>query len=153
MVSNYTLIIRAIEGKSGIVPEKRNYRIKFRNTKQADEVKAYFNDQLLTSNSFVEGLDFIIEVKEVPTIGQLTINCQGEDIEIDTLRYINEEIDSIIADLPIETMLKENIAAILFKENYEIKKKRIDIRKLKRKGLKPIHIKLFLKLLEYIEQI
>ncbi len=151
--SNYTLIIRAIEGKSGIIPEKRNYRIKFRNTKQADEVIVYFNDDKINAKSYVDGPNFVIEVNDVPTIGQLTINCKGKDIEIHTLRYINEEIDSIISDLLIETSLKEDIASILFREDYTIKKKRIEIRKLRRKGLKPLFIKLFLKLLEYIEQI
>ena len=34
--NNYTVIIRSIDGKSGIVPEKRNYKMVFRNTKQAD---------------------------------------------------------------------------------------------------------------------
>jgi alpha-glucosidase (family GH31 glycosyl hydrolase) len=151
--SNYTLIIRAVEGKSGIIPNTRNYKIKFRNTKKADEVIINFNDKQIDAHSYVDGPDFIIEVKDVPTIGQLTINCKGKDIEINTLRYINEEIDSIISDLQIETFLKESIADILFKEGYNIKKKRIEIRKLGRKGLKPLFVKLFLKLLEYIEQI
>ena len=34
----------------------------------------------------------------------------------------------------------------------EVRKKRIEIRKLKRKGLGPKHINMFLKLLEYIEE-
>ena len=35
--NNYTVIVKAIEGKAGIVPDKRNYEIRFRNTKHADE--------------------------------------------------------------------------------------------------------------------
>ena len=34
----------------------------------------------------------------------------------------------------------------------EIKKKRIEIRKLKKKGLNPRYINMFLKLLEYLEE-
>jgi len=151
--SDYTVIIRAVEGKSGIIPDKRNYKIKFRNTKQADQVIVHFNEKEIEVSSYIDGPDFIIEANGIPTIGQLTINCKGKDIEINTLRYINEEIDSIISDLQIETVLKESIANILFREDLNIKKKRIEIRKLKRKGLKHIFIKLFLKLLEYIEQI
>lgn len=30
--NNYTVIIRSIAGKSGIVPQYRNYKIRFRNT-------------------------------------------------------------------------------------------------------------------------
>lgn len=150
--NNYTVIIRAIEGKSGIIPEKRNYKIRFRNTKQADDVVVFFNDGQIKSNSWIEGTDFIVEVKEVPTIGQLTINCKGKDIEIDALRLINDDIESIINDLQIETEMKEIIDSILF-SNLPIKKKRIEIRKLRRKGLERKFVRLFLKLLEYIEQI
>lgn len=150
--NNYTVIIRAIEGKSGIIPERRNYKIRFRNTKKAEDVVVYFNDQKIKSNSWIEGTDFIVEVKEVPTIGQLTINCKGKDIEIDAVRLINDDIESIINDLQIETVMKEKIDAILF-SNLTIKKKRIEIRKLRRKGLERKFVRLFLKLLEYIEQI
>ena len=45
MENNYTVIIRSIDGKSGIVPDKRNYKMVFRNTKKADEVTAYFNNE------------------------------------------------------------------------------------------------------------
>ena len=150
--NNYTVIIRAIEGKSGIIPDKRNYKIRFRNTKQANDVVVFFNENQIKSNSWIEGTDFIVEVTDVPTIGQLTINCKGKDIEIDALRLINDDIESIINDLQIETEMKEIIDSILF-SNLPIKKKRIEIRKLRRKGLERKFVRLFLKLLEYIEQI
>lgn len=150
--SNYTMIIRAVEGKSGIVPEKRNYKIRFRNTKQANDVVVYFNNQKLEYNSYVDGPDFIVEVSNIPTIGQLTINCKGKDIEIDAVRLINDDIESIISDLELETVMKERIDRILFSDA-PIKKKRIAIRKLNKKGLEKKFIKLFLNLLEYIGQV
>ena len=150
--NNYTVIIRSVDGKSGIVPEKRNYKIVFRNTKQADDVTGYFNNDKIVVKSYVEATDFIVEVKDCPTVGQLTINCKGKDIEIDALRLINDDIESIISDLQIETEMKEIIDSILF-SNLPIKKKRIEIRKLRRKGLERKFVSLFLKLLEYIEQI
>ena len=55
-------------------------------------------------------------------------------------------------DLQIETRLKDEIAAIIFGD-LVIKKKRIAIRKLRRDGLSKEHMDLFLKLLEYIDQI
>ncbi|MDD4035727.1 MAG: glycoside hydrolase family 31 protein [Bacilli bacterium] len=151
--NDYTLVIRAVEGKSNIVPNTRNYKIRFRNTRQADDLVVHFNDKRIGVTSYIDGSDFIVEAKNIPTIGQLTINCKGKDIEISALRIVNEEIDSIISDLMIETVLKEEIARILFDKELTIKKKRIAIRKLKRKGLEPLFIKMFLKLLEYIEQI
>lgn len=150
MPNNYTVILRAIEGKSGIVPEKRNYKFVFRNTKKANDVIAYFNDSKIDSISYVKGTDFIVEIKDVPTIGQLTLNCKGKNIEISADRIINEDIESIISDLQIETSMKEMIDSILFGE-LPIKKKRIKIRQLGNKGLEKKFIKLFLKLLEYIE--
>lgn len=152
MPNNYTVIIRAIEGKSGIVPEKRNYKITFRNTKQANDVIVYFNNDKVEYNSYVNGPDFIVEVKDVPSIGQLTLNCKGKDIEIDAIRLINEDIETIISDLQIKTELKEKLDSILFGD-LPIKKKRIEVRKLGNKGLEHKFVKLFLKLLEYIDQV
>ena len=152
MPNNYTVIVRATEGKSGIVPEKRQYKFVFRNTKKADDVIVYFNDTKIESKSYIQGSNFIVEILDVPTIGQLTLNCKGKDIEIDAVRIINEDIESIISDLQIETEMKEKIDAILF-SNLSIKKKRIEVRKLGNKGLERKFVTLFLKLLEYINQI
>ena len=151
MPNNYTVIMRSLEGKSGIVPEKRNYKFVFRNTKKADDVIVYFNDTEIDSVSYIKGNDFIVSVKDVPSIGQLTLNCKGKDIEISADRIISEDIKEIISDLQIETRLKVMIDKILFNDDYSIKKKRIEIRKLSSKGLERKFIKLFLKLLEYIE--
>lgn len=150
--NNYTVIIRAMEGKSGIVPDKRNYKIRFRNTKVADEVIAYFNNLLVPTTSYTEETDFIVEIADINSIGQLTLNCKGKDIEIDAVRIINDDIETIISDLQIETELKDKIDKVIF-SGLPINKKRIEIRKLSRVGLEHKFIKLFLKLLEYIKQV
>lgn len=150
--NNYTVIIRALEGKSGIAPDNRNYKIRFRNTKSAEDVIAYFNNDQIEYESYVDGTDFVVELKEVPTIGQLTLNCKGKDIEIDAIRFIKDDIEGIISDLQIETLMKEKIDAILFGE-LPYRKKRIAVRRLAAKGLERKFIKLFLKLLEYMEDI
>ncbi len=150
--NNYTLIIRPLEGKTGIIPATRDYKIRFRNTREADEVVAYINKNIAITENYVDENDFIVEIKDVPTTSQLTINCKGKDIEIDAVRIINEEIDSIISDLRIETRLKERIAHIFFSD-LDIKKKRIRIKKLKNEGLDSLFIRMFLKLLEYMKEI
>ncbi|HOP65868.1 MAG TPA: glycoside hydrolase family 31 protein, partial [Bacilli bacterium] len=150
--NNYTLIIRPTEGKSGIIPDKRDYKIRFRNTKEADEVIIYIDENKVNFNAYPEDSDFVIEIKDVPTTKQLTINCKGKDIEIDAVRIINEEIDSIISDLQIRTVLKEKIAEVIYSDK-TIQKKRIALRKLKKDGLDKIYIRMFLKLLEYIAEI
>jgi len=94
----------------------------------------------------------IVELNQVPTIGQLVINIQGQDIAIDSIRLINDELDSILMDLKIETFMKENIAKVLFSEE-TIDKKRIAIRKLSKEGLSKEYVGLFLKLLDYIGEV
>lgn len=151
--NNYTLIIRALEGKTGIIPEKRNYRIRFRNTKEANDVIVYIGKEKVEEvESYVEDADFVVIVNDVSTTEQLTINCKGKDIEIDAERLINEDIDSIISDLQITTSMKEQIAKIIFSDK-SIDTKRIEIKKLQKNGLDKIFIKMFLKLLDYIAQI
>lgn len=150
--NNYTVIIRALDGKKGIVPDYRNYKLRFRNTKKAEDVICYINDMQVESKSYIEGADFIVEVNEVPTIGQLTINCKGKDIEIESERLIKDEFESIISDLELETSMKEKIDEVLF-SNLTIKKKRIALRKLGNQGLGRKFVKLFLKLLEYMDEV
>ncbi len=150
--SNYTVIIRPIAGKSNIIPEKRTYRIVFRNVRNADEVIVYEQDMKVVPNSYVEGTNFIVEVSDVRTVSQLTINCKGKDIEIDAVKIIDEDIEAIINDLSIETSLKDEIDRIIFSDN-SISKKRIMIRKLRTKGLDNKFVRLFLRLLEHIKQL
>ena len=150
--NNYTVIIRALDGKSGIVPEYRNYKLIFRNTKKAKEVIVYENREKIECKSYVQGPDFVVEVNEVKSISQLTVNCKGKDIEIDATHLINNDIAGILDDLQIETLMKEKIDEIIFSD-LPIKKKRIAIRKLGNRGLERKFVKMFLRLLEYISQI
>lgn len=152
MKNNYTVIINATEGKSGIIPDKRNYKFRFRNTKEADSVSVHLNNDKINCNSYVDKDDFIVEVQNVDTVGkQLTVNCKGNKIEIDAVRIINDDIEGIISDLPIQTTKKDKIAEILFGD-LPINKKRIAIRRLSNIGIERKFIQLFLKLLEYVGQ-
>ena len=150
--NNYKLTVKALEGKAGIVPEYRNYKFKFRNTKEAKNITVLHDGVPVKFMTYLDGNDFIVEMKEIKTIGELVINCSGDNIEMDALRIINDDIEDIISDLQIETELKEDIDRILFSDA-PIKKKRINLRKLKDKGLEKKFVKLFLKLLEYIDQV
>lgn len=153
MPNNYTVIIRTLEGKGDVIPNTRNYKFVFRNTKRAEDVTVYKDFDPIQFNSYVDGPNFVVEVPLVPTFGhQLTINCKGKDIEIDAVRLINEDIEGIISDLQIKTEQKEQLDNILFSD-LPIKKKRIAVRKLQNKGLEKKFVQLFLKLLEYVEQV
>ena len=150
--NNYTLIIRPFEGKSGIIPDKRNYRVRFRNTREARNVDVMVENGSIDYQAYIENNDFIVEVDNVDTTKQLTIICRGRDIEIDAKRIINEDIDSIINDLQIPTSIKARIADIMY-SNIDISRKRVYLRKLHSNGLDNIFIKMFLKLLDYIKEI
>ena len=100
----------------------------------------------------VDGNDFVVYIKDAPTVSQITINCKGQDIEIDAVRLINDDVKSILQDLKIETYIKEKIDEIMF-SNISIQKKRIEIRKLRKKGLSKEYMDLFLKLLQYIAEV
>ena len=151
--NNFTCIIRLTEGKSEILPEKRDYIVRFRNTRKPSDITVYVVETKIDSFKYYNEVnDFIVEVDNVPTNSQLSINCRGKDIEIEAERIINDDIDSIVSDLQINTDLKELLADILFSD-LEVKKKRIQIRKLKRKGLHPKYVTMFLKLLEYIAEL
>lgn len=150
--NNYTVIVRPLEGKSGIIPDKRNYKFNFRNTKFANDVLVYINNTKVEFKKYSKNTSFIVEVNDVPTTSQLTVICKGRDIEISAERIFMEDIESIISDLQINTVMKEKIDEIL-NRNESIKKKRIAIRKLEGQGLERKFIKLFLKLLEYLDMV
>ena len=108
-----------------------------------------FTSAICSSSSSIR--DFVVEVKNLPTIGQFTLNCRGKDVLIEGYRVLEDDIVGIISDLQIETLLKEKVDEIIF-GSLPIGKKRIEIRKLKKKGLEKKYIKIFLKLLEYIQE-
>jgi len=150
--NNYNLIIRPFEGKSKIIPDTRNYRIRFRNTRQPRDVQVLQENVAIKYTSNTEGNDFIINVNDVDTTKQVTIICKGQNIEIDSKRIINEDIDSIINDLQIPTSIKERIADIIYSD-IDYSRKRIYLKKLKENGLDKIFIKMFLRLLDYTRDI
>ena len=149
--NNYTLIIHPFEGNVDVYPNTRNYKVRFRNTRKADDVTVYLNQEKIANfKTYVDENDFVVDIDSVDPRKQLTINCKGQDIEIDATHIINEDINSIINDLSIKTDLKEEIARVIF-SNLEIHQKRIAIKKIKK--LDSRFKKMFLKLLEYIAEI
>ena len=150
--NDFSVSLEPLEGRKEVVPEKRNYIIRFRNTKYTDGVQVFCNEVNVHYTSYIDENDFVIEFNDIPSDGRVFVYCKGKDIEIDAARAINDDLESIITDLSITTSLKEEIDSILFSD-LPIKDKRIKIRKLKSKGLSTIFIKMFMKLLEYIAEV
>lgn len=150
--NDFSVSIEPKEGNITVIPEKRSYIIRFRNTKYTKDVQVFADEVNVPFESYVDDTDFIVKFDNVKTSSKIYIHCKGSDIEIDAERVINEDIEGIISDLKITTLLKIELDKILFSKK-TIKEKRIAIRRLKRKGLDEIFIKMFLKLLEYIAEI
>lgn len=153
--NNYKVTILPVSGKIGIAPNTRDYKILFRNTNMPSKLISYVGNNQVANRCYKEDDDLIIEVDNVPTNSQLTVVCSGDNIEIDALHIINEDIVSIISDLPIKTIVKQKIDDIMFSKEFTIKKKRIEIRKLAngKNWIERKYIDLFLKLLEYIQEV
>ena len=153
--NSYKLTILPVSGKQGIIPDTRDYKIVFRNTNIPSKIESYIGNTRVNNRYYKEEDELVIELDNVPTTSQLTIICSGDDLEIDAIHIINEDIQSIISDLPIKTIVKEKIDSIMFSKEFSIKKKRIEIRKLAngKNWIERKYIDLFLKLLEYIKEV
>lgn len=152
---NYKLTILPVEGKVGVAPSKRSYKIRFKNTKPTSKVTSYVASTQINNNCYKDESDLIVEVDDIPSNEQLTIICSGKDIEIEALRILSDDIISIISDLPIKTSLKQKIDNIMFSNELDLPKKRIAIKKLvhEKEYLEKKYITLLLKLLEYINEV
>lgn len=152
---SYVLTILPVNGKQGTVPQSRDYKIRFRNTSIASKVSSYVGNEQIANKYYSEASDLIIEINNVPTNTQFTIICNGKNIEFDAMYIINEDIVSIISDLPINTNAKQKIDSIMFSNELTLQKKRIEIRKLThgKDRIEEKYVDLFLKLLEYIKEV
>jgi len=147
---NYLLMI-SNSNRLNIV-NKRNYKIRFKNTINITEVSVLYNNNPYDANIYYDKDDFVLEINDVVSGGNLFINIKGNNIELEAVQLINEDIKGILNDLEIETSLKNRIDSILFGDK-SIRKKRIEIKKLKKYKLEPKFINMFIKLLEYISNV
>ena len=145
---NYTFKISKENGRNLV--STRSYLIRFKNIKNITEVT--INDKNIKYNYYYDKDDFIVEVKDLLIGRNLEINIKGKNSLVSSVSLVNEEIKEILYDINITTKLKEQIDKVLFSD-IDVRKKRIAIRKLKRKGLDSKYIKIFINLLEYIQKI
>ncbi|MBQ8219288.1 MAG: DUF5110 domain-containing protein [Bacilli bacterium] len=129
----------------------RNYVLKFRNMLKPEKVTININNTFKDNYPFEnEKNDLIIKLQDINVYEPIEVNIIGNNIEIETVSVINEEIEQILEDLEINTILKEKIDDIIF-SNLPMNKKRVELRKLKKQGLEPKYINMFIGLLELIE--
>ena len=128
----------------------RNYLFRFRNMQLPDKVIVKEGVQDREVNFETSKNDLIIRLDNVNVYTKVEVDIIGNNLEIETISVINEEIERILDDLEINTILKEKIDAIIFSD-LPINKKRIALRKLKKDKLEVKFINMFIGLLEFIE--
>ncbi len=150
--NKYNLVIKLLEGRGGSIPQYRNYYIRFRNTRMTDDIQVLCSGNKVEYNAYSNHNDLVIQINNALSVAEVNVTITGDDLEVIATDIINEDIADILEDLEIDTSLKEKVDEVLFSD-MPIRKKRIAIRKLKRKGLQPKFITMFISLLEYIEKI
>ena len=128
----------------------RNYLLRFRNMKKPEKVLVKYKNSEKEYDYEIEKNDLLIRLDNIEVYSSVEVNIIGQKLEIETISVINEEISNILEDLEINTLLKEEIDGIIF-GNDPIDRKRIDLRKMKKEGLEPKYINMFIGLLEFIE--
>ena len=128
----------------------RNYLLRFRNMNKPDKVVFKQNTLVNDIDFQIEKNDLLVKLENVSVYQNIEVMIIGSNLEIETISVINEEIEGILDDLEINTILKERIDGIIFSD-LPINKKRIELRKLRRAKLEPKFINMFIGLLEFIE--
>ena len=144
----YKFTINKKEGNMNL--PNRNYLLRFRNMKNPNQIIINYQNKKTVSNYYIEKNDLMIRLNDINVYEPIEVSIIGNNLEIETISVINEEIEGILDDLEINTILKEKIDDIIFSE-LTVKKKRIGLRKLKRQGLEPKFINMFIGLLEFID--
>ena len=143
----YKFTINRKEGNYNL--PNRNYTLRFRNMTSPAKVTVSNGRQEIDAPYEIDKNDLIVKLSEINAYSKVEVNIYGINIEIETISVVNEEIEAILDDLEINTFLKEKIDAIIFTDE-PVNKKRIALRKLKKNGLEPKFINMFIGLLEFI---
>ena len=150
--NSYKVSIKTFEGKGSSIPAMRNYYVRFRNVKDNVVARASYSSVEVPCKSYADNNDLVVLVENVAAVGETVVTVTGDNILVDASKLVDEDILGILVDLEIDTALKDKVDKVLF-SNMSIKKKRIAIRKLKRKGLHPKFIRMFINLFEYLEKL
>jgi len=147
--TGYKFTITKKEGNLSL--PNRSYLLRFRNMKSPERVTVNYNNKEINYDYEIEKNDLLVKLTDINVYEKVEVNIIGKNIEIETISLINEEIQGILEDLEIDTLLKEKIDVIIFND-LPINKKRIYLRKLKKEGLEPKFINMFIGLLEFINK-
>lgn len=144
-LKEYTIDIKPIEGKSGVIPEFRNYTLVFKNIKNPSLVLVKTMEKTLPFSIKRVGKDIIIDIKNINTLELVTIKLKSEDMLENLYMYEdNVNIDNFIKDLEVPNNLKDKVKDILLSnDNFTGFFKRLELKKL---GLSNVMIEKILEL-------
>lgn len=149
VANGYKFTITKKDGNLNV--PNRTYLLRFKNMKNPNKIIVKYQGQTKECQAIVEKNDLLLELKDINVYEPLEVLLLGNNLEIETISVINKEIEGILDDLEIETIIKESVDEIIFSD-LSINKKRIGLRKLRRQGLEPKYINMFISLLEFINQ-
>ena len=144
-LKEYTIDIKPIEGKSGVIPEFRNYTLVFKNIKNPSLVLVKTMEKTLPFSIKRVGKDIIIDIKNINTLELVTIKLKSEDMLENLYMYEdNVNIDNFIKDLEVPNNLKDKVKDILLSnDSFTGFFKRLELKKL---GLSNVMIEKILEL-------
>ena len=146
--NGYSFSISKKEGNYNI--PNRNLKLRFRNMKEPQSISVKSNNADIKYISYTEQNDLLIELQAINLFNKLEVIITGQNLEIENLNLVNKQIEGILDDLEVNTIIKEKIDKIIFSD-LPIKKKRIALRKLRKDKLEPKYINMFISLLEISE--
>ena len=105
--NGYKFTMKRKDGNFNI--SNRNYLLRFRNMKSPSKVIVKYQNKEEIYKHEIEKNDLIIKLNDMNPYETLEVNIIGNNIEIETISVINEEIEGILDDLEINTILKEKV--------------------------------------------
>ena len=118
----------------------------FRNLTDTSNITITQNNNNLIFGKEIENKSLVLKIENVSTYLPFKITIIGAK-EIENTYEKNKEIENIISEFNIDTVLKEEIYEIIFSNNIEKVKKSL-IKKLKKKNLNEFYIERINKLIE-----
>lgn len=143
--NGYILTIKPLQGKRGIIPDFRNYKIVFRNISDTNNIEVVNNNQIKEYKKRIENNNLVLELQNISTYENLKITI-NDSKEVTNVYRKQNDIEEIISDFVIPTKIKENISEIINSNNSYNTKKSL-IKKLKKQDLNEVYIETIIKLI------
>lgn len=150
-INQYELNIKPLEGKGGVIPAKRNYKIVFINCNIPEEVHVFMEEKNVKYNMYKNKKNLVIEIKNIDTLKPLNILIKSKNnLEIVNEGNVKKNLSVIMKDFDIRNDLKPlAINYIKTNEKWNWLDKKILTKK---KGISEIDLAKIVELKNYLEE-